>query len=754
MTRRVLALTALSGLAVAAHAGPYDGQMVVRATISDTSQLLRVSALAESFWSHRIGPGEVDVQVTRDARDAMESLGIRTVVLIPDLQAAVDAERRRIDARPEDDAWYADFHDLAGIDGYGLSLVTAHPTLASRQQFGTTLEGRPMYALRVSAPDSPGNPRALRPQVVFNACQHAREWATPPVALYIAERLVSDYPADARVRALMETVEFIIVPMTNPDGYAYTWSTQRLWRKNRRDNGNGTFGIDLNRNWSVGWGGNDGSSSSPSSDTYRGPAAFSEPETTALRDYMLGLPRVLGNIDIHSYGQLLLSPWGYTVQPPADAGLFRQLDQVTEPAIQAPFGTDYSPGQTSTILYIASGTATDWGYGALGGLGYSVEVRDTGQFGFLLPAAQILPNAIENYRMALAYTEFAAAPLRFSFPSGLPTTVAPGVAVTLDAAIEDGAGELDMASPTVYWRQAPDTTFRPAPMQVVTGRTFRASLPALACGRGLEYYFSAATTAGAGAVSPAGAPGAFNAAEVVSATTLYDDPCEAAAGWTVGAAGDAATTGIWGLMAPQATAAQPGADHSPSGTRCWVTDGRAGAGVGTYDVDGGATTLTSPRFSAAGVGEVFVSYWRWYSNNQGSNPGTNTMPVLISADDGATWTELESVSENANAWVQRRFRIADFVTPTDRMRLRFVARDLTGAIVEAGVDDVRCESVGCPADPADFNGDGFVDFFDYDDFVRCFESGVCPPGRTADFNGDGFADFFDYDDFVRAFEGG
>jgi len=111
------------------------------------------------------------------------------------------------------------------------------------------------------------------------------------------------------------------------------------------------------------------------------------------------------------------------------------------------------------------------------------------------------------------------------------------------------------------------------------------------------------------------------------------------------------------------------------------------------------------------------------------------------------------VGDSTPQWTNREFRIADYVAPSDRIRVRFIARDLTGSLVEAGVDDVRLFARGCPPNPADFNGDGFVDFFDFDDFVTCFEGRACPPGKSADFNGDGFVDFFDFDDFVTAFTG-
>jgi murein tripeptide amidase MpaA len=735
----------------------YEEQMVVRATITQPRQLMQIAGLTESYWSHRVGLGEVDLQIKAGARDAFAQLGIDCQVLIPDLQKLIDEERAQIEraASQEDDNWYTTYHNLADINAYGLALVTASPTLASRVQVGNSLEGRPIWALKLSSPDAPGNPRASRPQLLFNGGQHAREWVTPPTAMHIAERLLTDYATDARVRAVMDRAEIIVVPIVNPDGYNHTWTTERLWRKNRRNNGDGSFGVDLNRNWSVGWGGNDGSSPNPASETYRGPSPFSEPETAAMRDFMTAQGRIRGSIDIHSYSQLILSPLGYTTNLPPEAAIFDQLNILLEQAVEAPFGSDYTAGPTATTIYIASGTASDWSYGALGGFGYGVECRDTGQFGFVLPADQILPNVRENYQMAMTFAEFILAPLRFTLLNGQPATITADTPITIDVSIADGAQTLDTASPRLLWRNSSFVPYTSAPMTLVSGRTFRASIAGQPCGRTFEYYVSASTTTGTTATSPDGAPATVYSAQIIGTPVAsYVDACEVVGTWSVGAPGDNATSGIWSNGVPQATGAQPGADRSPVGTRCWVTDERAGSGIGTYDVDGGTTTLTSPRFSAVATpGDASVSYWRWYSNNQGSRPNTNSMPVSISNNDGTTWTTLETASDNAGAWTFKSFRVADFVTPTANMRLRFVARDLTGAIVEAAIDDVRCEIAGCPSDPADFNGDGFVDFFDYDDFVQCFETNICPPGKTADFNNDGFTDFFDYDAYVLAFEG-
>ena len=205
-------------------------------------------------------------------------------------------------------------------------------------------------------------------------------------------------------------------------------------------------------------------------------------------------------------------------------------------------------------------------------------------------------------------------------------------------------------------------------------------------------------------------------------------------------------------MNPQGTDAQPEDDHTPTGTDCWVTDGVAGSSIGSNDIDGGATTLTSPSLDAIIAGEdASISYWRWYSNNAGASPNEDSMLVEISNDNGQSWFELETVSTGAASWIEKTFRVADFVEPTDQIRVRFVASDFfNGSIVEAGIDDLRIDSVGCTANPADLNGDGDLNFFD----VSLFLSAFANLDPIADFNQDGDWNFFDVSAFLAAFSDG
>ena len=193
--------------------------------------------------------------------------------------------------------------------------------------------------------------------------------------------------------------------MVNPDGHQYSVTSQRLWRKNRRNNGDGTFGVDLNRNYGHQWGG-PGSSGDTFSDIYRGRSAFSEPETQAVRDFLQAhAPKAL--ISYHNFSQLILYPWGYTHNPAPDEGLLNNLAVALADRIRTVHGQNYTPEQASD-LYLASGDTTDWLYSLLAVPAFTIELRPVNSFpGFELPESQIQPTFEENLSAALYLMDWA-----------------------------------------------------------------------------------------------------------------------------------------------------------------------------------------------------------------------------------------------------------------------------------------------------------------------------------------------------------
>lgn len=300
-----------------------------------------------------------------------------------------------------DASWFEKYHNGAEIEAYSKELAAEFPQLCSfEQEIGKSIEGRSIFAVRITD----GASRNETKKIWLNGGQHAREWISPATVMFIIDSLLRGFGNDNEITNLLKTTEFIIVPLVNPDGYEYTWTNERLWRKNRRVNGGTSYrGVDLNRNWGNHWGGS-GSSSSPSSDTYRGTAPFSEPETKSVSDYILTFPNIVGGIDIHSYSQLVLRPWGWDSSKPNDYNQLKKLGDGMSAAIKQVHGMDYS-SIAAYELYYASGISSDWLYGDARMMGYCIELRDTGRYGFILPPDQIIPTGQETLAAVMYFAK-------------------------------------------------------------------------------------------------------------------------------------------------------------------------------------------------------------------------------------------------------------------------------------------------------------------------------------------------------------
>jgi carboxypeptidase T len=274
---------------------------------------------------------------------------------------------------------------------------------AKLDTLGLSVQGRPIWGLRLGTTVAPPD---TRPVALLNALTHAREPEGMQALLYFVDDLLGRYGSDPFATYLLEHRVTYVVPVVNPDGYQrnqdiYVASGSfGLWRKNLRDNdGSGTVtsadGVDLNRNYGFHWGHNNvGSSGSPGSSTYRGPAAFSEPETRAQRDLVVGL-RPRSGISFHTYGDLLLHPWGWTVQAARDSAAFYEWDD------DMSLGSGYQTGQATRVLYEVNGEFNDWCYGDTllkpRAFTWTPEVGGPGD-GFWPPPSRILPLAEENLR--------------------------------------------------------------------------------------------------------------------------------------------------------------------------------------------------------------------------------------------------------------------------------------------------------------------------------------------------------------------
>jgi hypothetical protein len=736
-------------------AGPYAGHKLVRVPAATRGVMDALEGLDADIWTHTVMPlRPVELRLSPEQYLRFLDLGLTHDVVHDDLQAVVDAERARIEARRQQDdlTFYDEYRTLDEYWVRWQQIADANPDVVTFSVIGQSLEGRDMPGFVLN-----GNGAEGKPVMLINACQHAREWVSPAATTYLIEQLVTGYGTDPRITRLLDELEWVFTPMLNPDGFDFTWTDERFWRKNRRDiDGSDEFGVDLNRNWSVAWGVPGGSSDNPGSQVYHGTGPFSEPELQNFTAFVGDKgERVVVHLDVHTFGQLALHAYGYTFDPSPDDSLYQELGDIFAAGVLDTTGAEYTAAQGSSGLYLTSGSGKDWVYGEFGGegLGWTIELRPVsgGLGGFDPEPDQILPAGQELTEGVLRMAEQMAAPLRFHVTPQVGGAPAGETSVRLFE-VRSGTAELDASSVRAFARINPADDFAPATVTPIEGEDYSIEIGAMQCGQEAQFYFEAATVGGDVFRYPAAG---VLTQRVTDPVLISRDACEIEGDWIAGLPDDTAERGQWGLGDPEATDAQPEDDASPDGVNGWFTDVRAGSAAGDFDVDNGFTSLVSPVFDATATGgkvnpEAYVSFALWYSNDQGANPGQDTFAVLISNDDGANWELLDATNRSTSGWETRRYRISDTIEPTDSMRLLFIAADEDrGSLVEAGIDELMLE-VDCGAPhPADFDRDGSLTIFDFLVFQSLWEDG----DPAADIDLDGAFTIFDFLAFQTLFDG-
>jgi hypothetical protein len=299
-----------------------------------------------------------------------------------------------------------------GIRDELYDIARANPDLVRLEVLGTTHQGRELIGMRLSA--ASGSGRTRKPAVLYSSLQHAREWISVEVNRRTLRYFIDQYRANnAEVRRIVRSTDLWFVLVANPDGYQYTFDVDRLWRKNARDNnGDGQItvgdGVDPNRNYNEHWGYDDeGSSNEPFSETYRGPAPASEPETRALAGLIDRVkPKFQSNL--HSFGEWLLYPQGWQTGT---------LD-ADNPIYVAAGGTDanpaiagFNPGQSADTLYVTNGETTDYADTNGGTVAYTPELGEGEPgAGFVFPDDEALVQAefekVLPFHLGLARSAF------------------------------------------------------------------------------------------------------------------------------------------------------------------------------------------------------------------------------------------------------------------------------------------------------------------------------------------------------------
>ncbi len=654
VSRLLIGLLLAICLAAPAAAGDYS---LVRLWFDGADGVAFLKAHPELDVAH-VKPGVAEIVATPATMPTLEASGMRVEVVHKDLEAFYSSRIERKDTNFG--GWHTYSENIAYLD----SLHAEYPDLISEKwSIGWSHEGRNIWAVRLS--DNAGTDEPDEPEILLDTMHHAREIMSSEFGILFADYLCANYGSDPVVTWLMDNRELYLVSIVNPDGMVYneTIAPQGggMWRKNRRDNG-GSYGVDLNRNYPFEWLGG-GSSPDPSSDTYRGPSPGSEPETQALMDFVNSREFVTHQT-LHTYSNLTLYPWGYTMQPSPDDDLFVHMA-----TIMAQYN-GYEIGTAPDLLYAVNGVTSDWAYAAGQGhdpiLSFSNEIGTTGFW----PDFSEREALFQDNVWPMLYLMMAAG----AYPhvqDAVATDAEGGLLEPGDSGllafdlVNHGATEsLDGAELTVTtddpYVQLDEAVRSLGTVAPTATATIDPALPfsvSAACPDGHLVEFTVTVTFNGGEISY---PLGFLVGEPNA--LFFDSFAEGTGSWSF-------SGGAWGLTST--------AYSAPSA----LTDSPGGEYGNNWD----ATATINGSFPASRL-----VFWHRYDIESGWDYGR----VQVSADGGA-WQTLESYSGTQNAWQEVDLDLSDYAGQD--LRFRFLL-DTDFSVTEDGwiIDDVMVLGAGSP----------------------------------------------------------
>ncbi len=570
------------------------------------------------------------------------------------------------------------FRTLAEIEQALDWLTATFPNIVSQKfSIGYSYEGREIWAVRIS--DNPNVYEVDEPTVWFDALHHAREPMSAESLLHFIYWLTTQYELDNDITRLVESRNIILLPCVNPDGYEYNHHLHPngggLWRKNRRDNDDNSYGVDLNRNYAWQWGGD---INTPQSSAYQGLSAFSEPETIAIRDFLRQQTPTI-SVSVHSYGNEWMYPWGYSMQVTEDDVVFRHYAET----IIADNG--YTTGTAWNLYGSTYGASDDYHYAEHGSLAYTVEIG-TEDDGFW-PTPSRIPTLFETVRPGFQWmAQWAGA-----WGKWLPPTwqEQQGNGDPWFDAGEHWQLNLNLENQGVLPLNAQINLMSSHPELSITKKQTNLTVPPHQQGisDAIEVIFAPILdTKPTYTIDLTLRYEGVNSHETLKLhlgpqrTLIHDDMENADFVWQTN---NLQQVELWQHAVPQQTVvdgqiAQTGKDNL-KGFGCWVTGAIAGENVGSGD---GIAWLTSPRFQADDLAHLQLIYSRWGASVDKQQD--NQLQVKLSNDDGATWVILEKV-KNTPRWETMSFDLEDYLPLNDRMRVRFRAKN--GSNAKVCVDD-------------------------------------------------------------------
>ncbi|XP_067851118.1 carboxypeptidase B-like [Heptranchias perlo] len=405
----LLLLGFVAAVSVGSPVGRYAGDKVLRLKPENEQHLQFIRNLARivkiDFWQPHSAElvttnRSVDLRVTADrasdVQTGLEEIGLKYDVLIENVQNLIE---KQFDQKETGSSGYnyEKYHRWDEIQSWTANIADENPRLISRFEIGRSYEGRAIYLLRVGKRTG-----SVKPTIFMDCGIHAREWISPAFCQWFVKEAVKTYGCNSTMTTLLNKLDFLVVPVINVDGYVYSWTKDRLWRKTRsRNPGSNCVGTDPNRNFDAKWC-SIGASRNPCDETYCGSHAESEKEVKAVADIMRRYYAIKAYLTIHSYSQMCLFPYSYTYSLTPN---YKELNTMAWNAVQALsslYGTQYIYGPAAITIYPSAGGSDDWAYDLGIKYPFTFELRDTGKCGFLLPESQIRPTC-EETMLAINY---------------------------------------------------------------------------------------------------------------------------------------------------------------------------------------------------------------------------------------------------------------------------------------------------------------------------------------------------------------
>ncbi|OWA50152.1 Carboxypeptidase B [Hypsibius exemplaris] len=346
-----------------------------------------------------------------------EEQAIQHVVADADVAKSLEAERymspeTKRTVKNGGMTWDA-YHRYQTIERYLQHLANTYPELVQLTTLGKSYEGRYLYLLKLGKARADGK---TKPAVWMDAQIHAREWIAAATVTHMVNKMVTEYGTNSTSTRMLDQIDWYVLPVINVDGYEFTHTVDRWWRKTRRVNPfNVAIGADPNRNYDHMWM-HQGATQQANTDVYAGAYPFSEIENVYLTDAVLERKAQIKTLlTFHSAAEVWLLPWGYDSSVPDDFEELRQMGLKATQALEKLYGIRYGVGSSTQLLGAAAGATDDWGK-AKGMIKYAVtvELRDQGYL-FNLPPEQIIPSGLETFEAInvvaeVVYKEYGATP--------------------------------------------------------------------------------------------------------------------------------------------------------------------------------------------------------------------------------------------------------------------------------------------------------------------------------------------------------